>query len=143
MKVIAETKKEPSIEATSAAEKPEVDDTAVEIEVCTNIAVPLEVEGLAATVTVDMPSPVHPSRRVIRGETMRGIAREAVYRMLKEDKDGSTKMEGDTKGPETGGVPPLRGKVPKLNLERLWQFADSVTVKRELLKDLWMFWGAG
>ncbi|KAG3091819.1 hypothetical protein PI125_g17322 [Phytophthora idaei] len=45
-------------------------------------------------VTVEVLSPVRPSRRVIRGETMKGIAHEAVYLMLKEDKDGSTKTEG-------------------------------------------------
>ncbi|KAG2775765.1 hypothetical protein JG687_00014159 [Phytophthora cactorum] len=48
--------------------EPEVDETAVKLEVCTNIVVPLDVEGVVATVMVDLPSPVRPSRRVIRGE---------------------------------------------------------------------------
>ncbi|KAG3112715.1 hypothetical protein PI125_g7964 [Phytophthora idaei] len=52
---------------------------------------------------------------------MRDIAREAVFRMLKKDKDGSTETEGDTEGTETGGVPPLHGKVPELSLEHLRQ----------------------
>ncbi|KAG3101764.1 hypothetical protein PI124_g13548 [Phytophthora idaei] len=42
--------------------EPEVDETAVELEVCTNIVVPLDVEGVVATVMVNLPSPVRPSR---------------------------------------------------------------------------------
>ncbi|KAG3010999.1 hypothetical protein PC119_g13350 [Phytophthora cactorum] len=37
--------------------EPEVDETAVKLEVCTNIVVPLDVEGVVATVMVDLPSP--------------------------------------------------------------------------------------
>ncbi|KAG4236315.1 hypothetical protein PC116_g15604 [Phytophthora cactorum] len=77
-------------------------------------------------------------RRVIRGETMRGIAREAVYRMLKEAKDDVAETENATKNVETVSIPPLRDKVPDLSLERLRQFADREAVERELLKDLWM-----
>ncbi|KAG6953138.1 hypothetical protein JG688_00012972 [Phytophthora aleatoria] len=80
------------------AEEPGFDDAAVELEVCNNIVLSLQVEGAAAMVTVDVLSPVRPSRRVIRGETMKGIAREAVYLMLKEGKDGSTKTEGTAEG---------------------------------------------
>ncbi|KAG3101771.1 hypothetical protein PI125_g14364 [Phytophthora idaei] len=69
---------------------------------------------------------------------MRGIARETVYRMLKEDRNGSTKTGGATEGSETEGVPPLRKEVHELSLECLRQFADSVAVMRDLLKDVWM-----
>ncbi|KAG3173989.1 hypothetical protein PI124_g926 [Phytophthora idaei] len=69
---------------------------------------------------------------------MRGIAREAVYRVLKAAKDDVAETENATKNVEAVSIPPLRDKVPDLSLERLRQFADRAAVERELLKDLWM-----
>ncbi|KAG3138386.1 hypothetical protein PI124_g520 [Phytophthora idaei] len=75
-----------------------VDEAAVEQEVCANIVVPLE--DVVSTVTVELPSPVRPDQRVIRGATMIEIAREAVYRMLKEAKDDVAETENASKNVE-------------------------------------------
>ncbi|KAG3155457.1 hypothetical protein C6341_g15423 [Phytophthora cactorum] len=62
--------------------EPEVDETAVKLEVCTNIVVPLDVEGVVATVMVDLPSPLSMAMKDVPVDAYLQDAEPRVSRLL-------------------------------------------------------------
>ncbi|KAG3117767.1 hypothetical protein PI124_g10692 [Phytophthora idaei] len=103
---------EASVSAVWAKDlKPEGED-ALEDSVSANIVLPLEKEGVVADVAGVLPRPSPCGRKAFRNEAIRRVAREAVYRLLKEAKREE--------------VPPLCGKAPDLDWERLRWHAGTL-----------------
>ncbi|KAG3246989.1 hypothetical protein PI124_g8309 [Phytophthora idaei] len=124
------TKDSPKTPAVSASAvsvkdlKPE-EEVALEDSVSANIVLPLEKEGVVVAVAEVIPRPSPFGRKAFRKrkEVIRCVAREAVYRMLKE-----------AKGEE---VPPLRDKAPNLGWERLRWHAERVVSENGPLGEFW------
>ncbi|KAG6953185.1 hypothetical protein JG687_00012530 [Phytophthora cactorum] len=137
MKVNAETTKEPSLENMSSFLAESVGDAAVEEVVRTNIVVFLEADEVVSYVAEVLPRSAPFGRKSIRQGTVKRVAREAVYLMLRELKFGRGETDGVTAPPsdtvEGEGVPPLRDKTPGLDWERLWWHADRVVLESGLL----------
>ncbi|KAG2922710.1 hypothetical protein PC114_g5140 [Phytophthora cactorum] len=106
-----------------------LDEATLERVMCEDVVLPLQEEDVVATASEVLPRPAF-GRKAIQKEKVRGVAHEAVYRMLKE----AAMSQGGTDGAvvprssdvECVGVPPLRDKVPSLDSERLQWHADLV-----------------
>ncbi|KAG3173117.1 hypothetical protein PC128_g18343 [Phytophthora cactorum] len=117
------------------------DDAAVEKVVCANIVVPLEANEVVSCVAEVLPISAPFGRKYIRQGTVKGVAREALYRILRELKFGGGETDGVTVPPsdtvEDEGVPSLRDKTPELDWERLRWHADRVVLESGLLGEFW------
>ncbi|KAG2778063.1 hypothetical protein Pcac1_g11531 [Phytophthora cactorum] len=126
---------ESSVVSDNGAES--VGDAAVEEVVRTNIVVFLEADEVVSYVAEVLPRSAPFGRKSIRQGTVKRVAREAVYLMLRELKFGRGETDGVTAPPsdtvEGEGVPPLRDKTPGLDWERLWWHADRVVLESGLL----------
>ncbi|KAG6953006.1 hypothetical protein JG688_00013027 [Phytophthora aleatoria] len=103
--------------------KPEGED-ALEDSVSANIELPLEKEVVVADVAEIIPCSSLFGRKAFHKEAIRRVAREAVYRLLKEAKREE--------------VPPLCGKAPDLDWERLRWHAERVVSENGLLGEFWV-----
>ncbi|KAF1780523.1 hypothetical protein GQ600_15623 [Phytophthora cactorum] len=105
---------ESSVVSDNGAES--VGDAAVEEVVRTNIVVFLEADEVVSYVAEVLPRSAPFGRKSIRQGTVKRVAREAVYLMLRELKFGRGETDGVTAPPsdtvEGEGVPPLRDKTP-------------------------------
>ncbi|RAW34187.1 hypothetical protein PC110_g9466 [Phytophthora cactorum] len=90
-----------------------LDEATLERVMCEDVVLPLQEEDVVATASEVLPRPAF-GRKAIQKEKVRGVAHEAVYRMLKE----AAMSQGGTDGAvvprssdvECVGVPPLRDK---------------------------------
>ncbi|KAG1684159.1 hypothetical protein DVH05_011809, partial [Phytophthora capsici] len=114
----------------------------MELLVYENVGVSLSEEEVVAAVT-DVFSCRTPSvRKVARHPTVKAMAREAVYRVLKEACLTVKRSATSEEKPEANGgrprAPPLRDKVPELDWERLRWFTEQIRAERGVVGDYWV-----
>lgn len=131
----------PKIDSAWGLDVEEEEAANMELLVYENVGESLSEEEVVAAVT-DVFSCRTPSvRKVARHPTVKAMAREAVYRVLKEAcltvKRSAT---SDEKLEANGGrprAPPLRDKVPELDWERLRGFTEQIMGERGIIGDYW------
>ncbi|KAG1702013.1 hypothetical protein DVH05_010502 [Phytophthora capsici] len=132
----------PMISVAWGPEVNEEEDLNLEETVRANIVVSIrEDEDSVSTVTEVTRNDSPFGKATVRRATMKAVAREAVYRMLKEvcveAKKASYKRYKDAEGNAEPSVPPLRDKAPEIDWGRLHWHADCIVAERGILGEYW------